>query len=155
LNGDSNAGYPANIPHRIERGACAKVRARRGWMHSPTGAACTAESGSECCVLPGPARSPRIVGAGGNTPVGRWTHQRGCGCPTRTKRATANPRDEVLARGRSEQIGLRLHELRGCDALKRLIRVDECLGCSLGWLPRRPRPRSGRQGRPSPLRDTS
>src|SRR4029453_3207522 len=35
LNRDSNAGYPANIPHRIERSDCAKGCARRGWMHSP------------------------------------------------------------------------------------------------------------------------
>jgi hypothetical protein len=34
LNRDSNAEYPANIPHRIERSECAKGRARRGWMHS-------------------------------------------------------------------------------------------------------------------------
>ena len=35
LNRDSNAGYPANIPHRIERSERPKGRARRGWMHSP------------------------------------------------------------------------------------------------------------------------
>ena len=33
LNRDSNAEYPANIPHRIERSECAKGRAPRGWMH--------------------------------------------------------------------------------------------------------------------------
>jgi len=36
LNRHSNAGYPANIPHRVERGECAKGRARGGWMRSPT-----------------------------------------------------------------------------------------------------------------------
>jgi hypothetical protein len=35
LNRDSNAGYPANIPHRIKRSESAKGRARRGWMHRP------------------------------------------------------------------------------------------------------------------------
>ncbi len=35
LNRDSNPGYPANIPHRIERRECAKGRACGGWMHSP------------------------------------------------------------------------------------------------------------------------
>jgi hypothetical protein len=34
LNPDSNARYPANIPHRIERSDRATFRARRGWMHS-------------------------------------------------------------------------------------------------------------------------
>jgi hypothetical protein len=36
LNRDSDAGYPANIPHRIERSECAKGCAPRGWMHSPS-----------------------------------------------------------------------------------------------------------------------
>ena len=43
LNRDSNAEYPANIPRRIEPSECAKGRACRGWMHSPTAAACTAD----------------------------------------------------------------------------------------------------------------
>jgi hypothetical protein len=34
LNRDSNAEYPANIPHGLVRSDCAKQRARRGWMHS-------------------------------------------------------------------------------------------------------------------------
>ncbi len=44
LNGDSNAEYPANIPRALERGECAKERARRGWMHSPT---VTARTGAD------------------------------------------------------------------------------------------------------------
>ena len=43
LNRDSNAEYPANIPRRIEPSECAKERGRRGWMHSPTATACTAD----------------------------------------------------------------------------------------------------------------
>jgi hypothetical protein len=31
LNRDSNSGYPANIPHRIERSESAKGCARQGW----------------------------------------------------------------------------------------------------------------------------
>ena len=34
LNRDSNAEYPANIPHRIERSDGAGEPASRGWMHS-------------------------------------------------------------------------------------------------------------------------
>jgi hypothetical protein len=34
LNRDSDAGYPADIPQRIERNECAKELALRGWMHS-------------------------------------------------------------------------------------------------------------------------
>jgi hypothetical protein len=62
LNRDSNAGYPANIPHRLKRSECAKGRARRGWIHSPSGVRVLTAS-----PWPGPWRIERLRLAHGKT----------------------------------------------------------------------------------------
>ena len=62
LNRDSNAEYPANIPHRIERSECAKGRARRGWMHYRRGRSTASRSGAAmalCRARPSCQRTTR------------------------------------------------------------------------------------------------